>query len=185
MEMKIEKLLLVILIAAVTFTAQPLMANNNNDETRQSKRPDPDCLELCVRPMIEGAHQSGVTITLYCGNEVVERIDSTEKTRVFFTLKRDRYYTVEVSMNGYVSRLVGVSTAIPHNVALKPIFRFECDVELPRAMAGVDDFYLDFPAGLVSFDKRDEAFEHSRKYMGWIKRELNKIKAESSLTSRE
>lgn len=180
----IKKLLLLIAAVAVT-SAQPLSANNNNDETKESRRPDPDCLELCVRPAIGGTYQSGVTITLYCGNEVVERIDSTERTRVFFTLKRDRYYTVEVSRKGYVSRLVGVSTAMPHNVVLKPIFRFECDVELPRAMEGVDDFYLDFPAGLVRFDKRDESFEHSIKYMSWIRRELGKIKVESSLTSRE
>lgn len=136
----------------------------------------PDCLELCARAVFNDEKQTGLTVRLYCGNEEIVKIDSTEFEKVYFTLKRDQYYTVEISKPGYLTRRIGISTAIPKSVPLKPIFRFEFDVEMMKEIKAQDDFYLDFPVALVSFNTHDECFEHSKKYTTKIKREISRIK---------
>lgn len=134
----------------------------------------PDCLEICAQAVWNGEAQKGVTMVLYCGNEEVMRIDSTEFSKVYFTLKRDRNYTVQISKDGFVPRLVSISTYVPSSVPLKPIFRFEFEVEMLEQVKGEDNFYIDFPVALVSFNKSKDCFEHSRKYTSRIKREIAK-----------
>ena len=136
----------------------------------------PDCLEICAKTMFDGERQTGVTVRLYCGNNEVVTIDSTEFEKVFLTLKRDQYYTVELSKPGFTTRRVGISTAVPKSVLLKPIFRFEFEVEMMKEMKVQDDFFLDFPVALVSFNARNECFEHSKKYTSKIKKEMSRAK---------
>lgn len=134
----------------------------------------PDCLEVCAQAVLNDEAQTGLTMVLYCENEEVHRIDSTEFSKVYFTLKRDKHYTVQITKEGFVPRLVSISTHVPSSVPLKPIFRFEFEVEMLEQVKGQDNFFIDFPVALVAFNKSKDCFEHSKKYTSRIKREIAK-----------
>lgn len=162
--------------------------NNQKDapKAKSAKQaPVPDCLEVCAQAMLDGQAQTGVTIKLYCDNEQITSIDSTEFGKVYFTLKRDRYYTVEITKEGYVPRLVGISTFVPKIIPLKPIFRFEFEVDMLKKVEGQDNFYIDFPVALVSFNSSKECFEHSKKYTSRIKREIAKESKAAAMAAKE
>lgn len=155
------------------------------DSNRKRPGSSPDCLRVCAKAMIGNEVQTGVSIKLYCHNTEIARIDSTEFEKVYFTLKRDEYYTIEISKAGYVPRLIGISTAVPRSVPLKPVFRFEFEVEMLKEMSAADDFYLDFPIALVSFDKKNECFGYSKKYTNQIKREISRMRQEDPVANGE
>jgi hypothetical protein len=169
------------------FLSSSMFGNTGSGGQKKSTKrdPAPDCLEVCAKAMLGAEEQTGLTIKLYCGSEEIMRIDSTEWSKVYFTLKKDKYYTLEISREGYVPRLVGISTKVPKHVPLKPIFRFEFEVDMLEKTEGTDNFYLDFPVALVSFNPQKECFEHSRKYTNRIKKELNKQKPQDPLAIKE
>lgn len=167
-----------LLLALASFSA--LAGKGAEDDNKKPARSNaPNCVEVTARPLINGEPISGVSIVLYCGNEEVMRIDSTEKSKTEFTLKRDQYYTVEIKRPGYAPRLVGIYTNIPAAVPLKPLFRYEFEVEMAPQLQSTDDFYLDFPVALVSFNKKNEAFEPHKKYLKVLKKEMAKAKTGS------
>ena len=155
-------------------------------KTKNTKQaPAPDCLEVCAQAMLDGEAQTGVTVRLYCGNDEIMSIDSTEFKKVYFTLKRDKHYTVEVTKEGYVPRLVSISTFVPKSVPLKPIFRFEFEVDMLKKIKGQDNIFIDFPVAIVSFNSSKECFEHSRKYTTRIKKEIARAEKASAMAIKE
>lgn len=152
---------------------------------RTGKALSPDCLQVCAEAILEGEGQKGVTVKLYCGNEEVMSIDSTEFSKVYFTLKRDMNYTVEISKEGYVPRLVSISTFVPKNIPLRPLFRFEFEVEMLKEVKGHDNIFVDFPVALVSFNRSKDCFEYSKKYTTRIKQEIARIKKGPAMSAKE
>lgn len=176
--MKTARIFFCSLLTLLTLSARAA-GGGGDDNKKASKINTPNCVEVTARPLINGEPISGVSIVLYCGNEEVMRIDSTEKNKTEFTLKRDQYYTVEIKRPGYAPRLVGIYTNIPSAVPLKPLFRYEFEVEMIPQVQSVDDFYLDFPVALVSFNKKNEAFEPNKKYSKVLKKEIARSKSET------
>lgn len=176
-----KKNILLVIMWMLSFSA--VMAGDNKQKADQGKAPD--CLEICASAVIDKVFQTGLTIKLYCGSKEIVRIDSTEYEKIYFTLQRGQYYTIEISKPGYVSRLVGISTTIPGSVPLKPIFRFEYEVEMLKEADAGNDFYLDFPVALVSYNSKSECFEHNKKYTTFIKRETAKKGQEQPVAQKD
>jgi hypothetical protein len=122
----------------------------------------------------------GVEVRLLKKNEEMEWVNVTNVPyhdhNFEFILEANEYYTIEVSKPGFVKRSVVISTQLPANVSVKPLFRYEFDVTLFKEKKGMDDYYLDFPVALVGYSKKDAVFENSPSYTKHIKA---KIKAES------
>jgi hypothetical protein len=135
-----------------------------------------ECLEVSGKPVINGASLKNVSVKLYNKDVLVTEIESMEEAKVFFGLKSNTEYTVRFSKEGYADRLIRFDTHLPKEVVIKPIFRFDFDVEMVPLATVVDPYYLDFPAGLVSYDSKVDKFEHSKKYGACI----NKMKNEEN-----
>ena len=89
-----------------------------------------------------------------------------------FILDANQYYTIEVSKPGYLKRFVAISTVLPNNIEITPIFTFEFDVVLLKEKKIVDDYYLDFPVALISYNKKSEVFENNNNYTNHIKTKI-------------
>ena len=148
-----------------------------DNKTGPSK--DNICLEISGIAVSEyDLPLEGARVVLYQQNEEKAMIEITNvknENRFFsFNLERNQNYTIEVSKPGYVSRRISVSTHLPADVKISPVFYFEFEIDLFREKMGMDDYYLDFPVALVSYDKKRDVFDIQRKYTENIKMAINK-----------
>lgn len=145
----------------------------------------PYCLKVKVKPTIDSKPVKGVTVKLFKSDHEVTRIESTEASSVMLSLEKNAYYTIEIEEEGRLPRRVSFTTDLPDDVPLWPMFRYEMSVELPPMMnPGVDDFYLDFPIALVSYNEDRDAFEHSKEYTAHIKQQMQKMQVESIIVNK-
>jgi hypothetical protein len=139
----------------------------------------PYCLKVKVRPTIDNKTVTGATMRLYKGQQEVTRIDSTEEKAVVFLLEKNTDYTIEVTEEGRLARRISFTTDMPDEVPVWPMFRFDVSVELPVQTQVADDFYLDFPIALVSYNEAKDRFEHSKEYTAHIRQKMQEMESES------
>lgn len=120
----------------------------------------------------------GVEITLFKRNEEMEwgqvSMVPYHDHNFTFTLDRDEYYTIQVSKPGYAKRLIVFSTSMPEGVS-KETLNYEFVVSLFKEKKFKDDFYLDFPIALISYNKKRNNFENNDKYTHFIKSNLLEV----------
>ena len=136
------------------------------------------CLRVIGLAMEKENPLDGAIVKLYKENEEMEWDEVTSvvyhEHAFSFDLFGNSYYTIEVSKPGYVSRSVGISTALSDKVVIGDNkFIFEFEVELFREKKGADDYYLDFPVALVKYDEASQVFEFDPKYTNHIKSKIN------------
>lgn len=139
-----------------------------------------ECLKVKGIAVADGdKYIDSVEVRLLEKNEEMEWIEVTNVPyhdhSFYFTLETNKYYTIEVSKPGYIKRLIAISTYLPTNISLKPIFEYSFEVELFKEKKGIDDYYLDFPIAIISFNKQKGVFDNNHRYTHNIK---TKIKEE-------
>ncbi|MCX6296139.1 MAG: hypothetical protein NTX97_08730 [Bacteroidetes bacterium] len=148
-----------------------------------------DCLEINGLAIEKNVPINGVTVKLYKENEEMqwEEVTSVEyhEHSFNFNLKRNSYYTIEISKEGYVTRSIGISTKLPDNIITvgSAKFLFEFDVELFKEKKGVNDYYLDFPVALIKYNETNQIFEYDTKYTKHIKEKITETTGAISPTS--
>jgi hypothetical protein len=129
----------------------------------------------------------GVQVRLFKENEELEWTDITSvmyhEHSFIFKLEANNYYTIEISKPGYVTRSVGISTQLPANVSLEEVFRYEFEVQLFKEKKNSNDYYLDFPVALISYDATKDIFMNNSAYTRHIKTMINQTTGETSTSS--
>ncbi|MEO6902861.1 MAG: hypothetical protein ABI315_06865 [Bacteroidia bacterium] len=145
---------------------------------------DTVCLEITGIVEHEGMLIDGVKIKLYKENEEMEMTEITSTPyhdHTFkFKLLKNAYYAIEVSKEGYIARMISISTQLPANVNVKPIFKYEFHLEMFKNKDGLDDYYLDFPVALIDYDANKDLFMSHEKYTRFIKGKINESVKKSS-----
>lgn len=150
-----------------------------NAQAKQKIKDDTTvCLQIIGIAIEKDVPIDGVVVKLYKENEELhwEEITSVvyHEHSFSFNLNKNTYYTVEVSKNGYVTRSIGISTALPDNVVIGGVkFTFEFELELFKEKQNVDDYYLDFPVALIKYSEANQVFEYDTKYTKHIKSKIN------------
>jgi len=169
--MKLKNLVSVLLmIVAISFTSQ---ANEMKDSLSSIT-----CLEVIGIAVDEDNKPiDGVEVRLYKENEELEWTEITSvayhEHSFIFNLAPNEYYTIEISKKGFVSRLVAISTKIPSNISLEEKFHYEFEVSLFKVKKQSDDYYLDFPVALISYNKERDVFDNNYAYTRHIKSMIN------------
>lgn len=119
----------------------------------------------------------GATVTLYKENEQMEwtQVSSVVYHQHNFSsqLNVNQYYTIEISKEGYVTRSIGISTMLADSLNWTELFHFDFDVEMFKLEKGMDEYYLDFPVALVSYDPKEDEFNNHYKYTEHIKTKIS------------
>ena len=138
---------------------------------------DSVCVQVIGIALMDEHPIDGVDVTLYQENEEMEMTEITSVSyhehRFLFSLKRDQYYTIKVAKEGYVTRMVAISTKLPKAVDLNPVFVYEFELEMFKEKKDVNNYYLDFPIGLIDYDAKEDAFVSRDKYTKHIKAKIN------------
>jgi len=148
-----------------------------NIKAQADKKDSLFCLEIIGIAMTDKAPLDGVDVKLYRENEEMEMTEITSvayhEHSFMFKLARDSYYTIEVSKEGYVTRIVTISTKLPKDVIADPPFTYEFEVNLFKAKKNMDDYYLDFPVALIDYNVKKDVFESHGKYTNYIKGKID------------
>lgn len=164
------------LIAFVLFTAANGFAGTHKGKKTAPEAPKA-CLDISGVALDENNQPiNGVSVSLYKENSEEEWAEVTSvdyHDHAFsFRLDANEHYTIEISKDGYVTRSVSISTMIPSNISLKDLFHYEFEVSLFKENKNLDDYYLDFPVAIVSYDARHDVFDNSETYTKHIKTKL-------------
>jgi len=97
----------------------------------------------------------------------------------------DRKITLEILRKGFYPKRITVNTALPKQEA-KPYFLiFDFFMIEKRSLKGLDDFVLDFPTGLVEYNKQKQNFVYAEKYTDKMFKEINKLLEEAEKRERK
>ncbi|HEY0031045.1 MAG TPA: hypothetical protein VGC65_09825 [Bacteroidia bacterium] len=178
------------LLLAITFISSISIAKNTIvKDSLESK----ECLSVVGIALNEKNEiVDGVEVKLFRENEEMEWVEITNVAyhdhNFTFVLDVNEYYTIEISKPGYIKRSVAISTKLPANVNIKTLFKYGFEVVLLKDKEENDNYYLDFPVALISYNERTEVFENNNNYTRHIKskiREEERVKALSTSTNKK
>jgi hypothetical protein len=176
---RISKLLVLIGVLTVVFPTKFYAQSKSNDTTV--------CLQIIGVAISKTEPVNGVTVRLFKENEELmwEEVSVIpyHEHSFTFSLLGNSNYSIEVSKEGYISRLVSINTTLPDDVVIKGNkFVFEFEVELQKNIKANDDFYLDFPIAIISYNSTSGVFENHDDYTKHIKEKIIMgIKGEASV----
>lgn len=145
------------------------------------------CLQVIGIAVNKTEPVNGVTVRLFKENEelIWEEVSNIpyHEHSFTFSLFGNCHYSIEVSKDGYISRLVSINTTLPNDVIIKGNkFIFEFEVELQKSVNIKDDFYLDFPIAIISYNTKSGVFENHDDYTKHIKEKIiTGIKGEATV----
>lgn len=136
------------------------------------------CLKIMGMTIEENKPVDGIQVRLYKENEGLgwDEITSIKdhEHRFVFQLQVNSYYTIEVSKDGYVKRLIGISTIFPGNGSLNgKKYDFDFEVLMFKEKEAAKNINLDFPVTLIAFDDTTMKFEENATYTKHIKSKSN------------
>lgn len=112
----------------------------------------------------EGKHCAEATITLYEDNEVINTFKTPRNGRFQLLLHTDKYYTLEVTKQGYVQKRISIDTNMGNRQISVPVYECDLDIIPDNLFRGIDIGDLDFPMAIVSFKPKTHDFAHNEIY---------------------
>ena len=139
------------------------------------------CLEINGTIICREKPVEGCIVRLLYENKVVDYIKLDKKNKFTFTLKKSRYYTIEISKEGFDIMLIGVSTIFPEGVFSRELYKHALDIELVKETKKkggkeVNDDSMDFPIAIIEYIKTGDTFGYNKKYTSQIKSEIKQAK---------
>jgi hypothetical protein len=118
-------------------------------------------------------------VRLYDKNEVIDSIAPDEEGGFYFQLPANSHCTIEIEREGYVKKLVSISTKLTEERKRLPMFEFTIDLTKEEEYNGVDISDLDFPAAVVSYSSDKRKLMYSAKYASFMNKEQQRLLAEA------
>ncbi|MEZ4721170.1 MAG: hypothetical protein R2813_04755 [Flavobacteriales bacterium] len=106
----------------------------------------------------------GMTIRLYDKNDIIEEIQKAGPS-ISFELQEETIYTIEVELQGFVTKRVMVVTDLLGDV--EDVYRFEIRLERQvdyRGIRNADDFF-EYPSAIIEMDTNSGVFNYNETYL--------------------
>ncbi|MBA3682992.1 MAG: hypothetical protein H0W73_17780 [Bacteroidetes bacterium] len=117
------------------------------------------------------AERGSYKIELLHENKVIDSCKVTVNKEFKFSLYKNNWYTVRVTKEGRVPLLISFDTKMDEENALIYDFLFETEV-LDSKKVNASNEIMDFPIGLVKFDKKNNRFYPVEDYTASIKQKI-------------
>jgi len=128
----------------------------------------------------------GATIRVFDNNKLIG-VKEDAPAKVVWKLESDSYYTIEIALENFVSKRIGIYTNVDDDVEEILDNRFVFFVELERksryAKYKNSDYVTDFPSAIVELNIREGVFNYNEKY--WISTRMHYRKLRNSLSNPE
>ncbi|MBL4710873.1 MAG: hypothetical protein JKY48_20810 [Flavobacteriales bacterium] len=127
----------------------------------------------------------GVVVNIYDHNKLIKNIHVKSSNRFLTNLPINTLLTIEIKAPDYHTKRFMLDTKIPSNLKSIPKYEFDIDIFKESELAGINTSFLDFPVGLVSYDKKKKVFHRNKKYTKRMKKAYLKLWAESQSAGRQ
>jgi hypothetical protein len=163
-------------------TSSNFVSSNNNlslhdkkDGSKTTVSDTSDCLEVTGK--FDGTVKdfNGVyTATLILDNTVIATQIMNVRKSFVFVLDKNNLYTVKVEKEGFIPKMISISTKIDGKLDDKNsyVFKFETNLLSEGLQGNFDDDDIDFPVALVSYNKTCDCFEYNTEYTNSLMQRL-------------
>lgn len=136
--------------------------------------PDSFCLRIEGKILTAGVKgAAGCTIELLCdGREVERTLLSSPKKKFGFNLVKNKQYTLRMSQDGYIPKVITINTNLPLFLEDDYGFFFETSLIQETEMPNLNQEVVQQPVARISFDMRRMCFYYDKQYSENIKKEL-------------
>lgn len=132
------------------------------------------CLEVDGKINNASQGEDGIcTIELVSSNKVIATaVLKGRKNKFKFLLEKGIVYTIKISKQGYVTRVVCIDTKM--DAGDEDLYNFSFETKLIKKSDAdkLNKEYLDFPIALIFFDAKKECFVYDKEYTSKIKKEI-------------
>jgi len=99
-------------------------------------------------------------------NKVIEEQDLKVKKSFEFTLKKNMLYAIKVEKEGYIPKLISISTTMSSKILVESPYKFNFETNLlsQELYGHFNDDDVDFPVALVSYGKKCDCFQYNQEY---------------------
>lgn len=146
----------------------------------------PDSLNLKGMIFNDDNRVKNVIIKIYDHNKLIKKIIVKSSNRFMTNLPLNTFVTIEITAKDYHTKRFVIDTKVPKSIKKSQLkYDFDIDIFKEEELADINTSFLDFPVGLVSFDKKKEAFLRNKKYTKRMKKAYIKLWAESQAAQRQ
>ena len=116
------------------------------------------------------------TIKLIYNNKVVEEQTLKVSKPFAFHLSRNCFYAIRIEKDGYIPKIISISTIVPKSLGESESYTFTMSTNLlSNYLLGLfEDDSMDFPSAIIYYDKGNDSFELNQKYTDAL---INKMKS--------
>ena len=106
------------------------------------------------------------TVKLIYNNKVVEEQTLKVSKSFSFNLGRNCFYAIKMEKDGYIPKIISISTMVPKALGESESYTFKLSTNLiSMELYGLfEDDNVDFPSAIIYYDKGSDSFEFSQKY---------------------
>lgn len=127
----------------------------------------------------EGKKCKDAHVEVFDGNVVVQEFQTPANGKFKLTLEFNHYYTLKISKDGMVPKILSVDTRVKSTRISVPVY--ECDIDLiPSSLfIGMNTSILDFPMAIVRYNRRKGEFIHDEDYTAHMRSAYEELLQES------
>lgn len=126
------------------------------------------CLELNGKIPFKKGNPYKVELIYY--NTTIDVVVVENKKGFVFNLNKNAYYTIKISREGYLPKLVSIDTHLPESRYNKGFYKFEFSTDLFEN--NIKSEATEFPITIISYNKTKKEFDYNERYTSNIKAEI-------------
>lgn len=124
---------------------------------------------------------SNCIVYLFNENRIIDSLNIETGVEFEFKLNKNSWYSIKITKEGFYPVLISLNTEVPSGARMKKNkFWFETDMIKISSIDVVDKDVIDFPVGIVSFDKEKKCFDAHDKYTKYHMKRLFNVYGNSS-----
>lgn len=145
-----------------------------------------DSLELKGMIFNNSSRVKDVVVNIYNRNKLFKQIHVKASNRFVTYIPMNAIVTIEITAPNYHTKRFVIDSKAPGNLKKSQLkYDFDIDIFKEEELKQINTSFLDFPVGLVSFDRRKKVFVRNKKYTKRMKKSYLKLWAESQAAERQ
>lgn len=135
------------------------------------------CLEIKGKILgLDSKSDGNYKCELIYFNKVIKNENINVKKTFTYELKVNSIYTIRISKDGYITKLISIYTRLPENHDELYKLEFETDLIPIHKSKKLDSEVIDFPVTIIYYDEKANWFYFNEEYTSNIKRQLHNVK---------
>lgn len=118
----------------------------------------------------------GYQVELFEQNTVKDIIQVKNNKSFSFTLNKNNLYTIRISKEGFLTKIISINTKIDSTNKLIYSFEFETELISENRSKFLDKDWLEFPITIIEYFPETNWFYYNEEYTSNVKRGIFKLK---------